>query len=269
MAIGHHEFIGDVPRNYDECLGPNIFDFYARDLAERVAALLPNHLLEIGAGTGIVTRHLRDRLGPTVEVTATDLNPPMLTFAQAKFDGEPGIHFTEADAQDLPFDDNSFDVVACQFVHMFFPDRDKAHAEAARVLNPGGTYLFSTWSSFAKNPFAQIVYETLAEVFSGDPPGFYRVPFSLHDPDAMMTELEDAGIGTVQHVAIDHKRVVPDFLHFARGLVYGNPSIEEVRERGGNPEEIQAEIAERLRFRFGREPAPMPLQAHVFEVTVH
>ena len=84
-----------------------------------------------------------------------------------------------------------------------------------------------------------------------------------------MKELEGATIGQVRHEAIDHERVVPDFLHFARGLVFGNPSIEEVRERGGNPDEIQAEIAERLRFRFGKEPAAMPLQAHVFEVSIH
>lgn len=268
MALGHHQFIGDVPRNYDDCLGPNIFDFYARDLAERAAAARPAHLLEIGAGTGIVTRHLRDRLGPAVTMTATDLNPPMLAVAEKKFEGDGNISFEQADALDLPYEDDSFDVIACQFVHMFYPDRDKAHAEAKRVVKPGGRYIFSTWGSFDRNPFARIVYETLAEVFSGDPPGFYKVPFSLHDPEAMLSELEGAGFTEPRHTAVDHERVVPDFLHFARGLVFGNPSIDEVRERGGNPDEIQKEIAERLRFRFGNEPAGMPLQAHVYEVRV-
>ncbi len=170
---------------------------------------------------------------------------------------------------ELPFDDDSFDAVVCQFAHMFFPDRVKAHQEAARVLKPGGAYLFSTWGSFDRNPFARIVLETLTEVFEGNPPGFYKVPFSLDNPEAVIAEIEAAGLSGTKHSAVDHERVVPDFMHFAQGLVFGNPSIQEVQERGGNPDEIQSEIAARLRFHFGDEPAGMPLQAHVFEVTVH
>ncbi len=269
MAFNASNFVGDVPRHYDECLGPNIFDFYARDMAARVAAKEPQDLLEIAAGSGIVTRKIRDALPLSAALTATDLNDAMLEVARKKFGDTDNVTFTSADALDLPFEDNSFDVLFCQFGHMFFPDRAKAHAEAMRVVRPGGAYVFSTWSDMERNPFARIAYETLSEAFSGNPPGFYKVPFSLHDPDAILAELKAAGMSDTSHIDVDHERVVPDFQQFAKGLVFGNPSIQEIHERGGNPDEIQTEIAKRFRFYFGEEPAGMPLLAHVFEVTIH
>ena len=83
-------FIGNIPQYYDQGLGPVIFAEYAADIARRTAAGRPARVLEIPAGTGIVTRKLRDALPGETRVTATDLNPPMLDMARAKFrPGEP------------------------------------------------------------------------------------------------------------------------------------------------------------------------------------
>src|SRR3712207_8211495 len=54
--------------------------------------------------------------------------------------GNGNVVFKQADAQSLPFDDGSFDVVACQFGVMFFPDKLQSYGEALRVLGPGGAY---------------------------------------------------------------------------------------------------------------------------------
>src|SRR6185437_10502473 len=71
-------FVGSIPEHYDRGLGPVIFVDYADDMAKRVAALQPDRVLEIAAGTGIVTRRLRDQLPAGAGLAATDLNPPML-----------------------------------------------------------------------------------------------------------------------------------------------------------------------------------------------
>src|SRR4029453_14669794 len=102
---------------------PIIFAGYAADIARRAAADRPARVLETAAGTGIVTRKLRDALPADTQLTATDLNPPMLDIARAKFRPGEQVGFQPADAIALPFADQSFDAIVCQFGVMFFPTR--------------------------------------------------------------------------------------------------------------------------------------------------
>ena len=115
MNVQAANFVGSIPENYDADLGPHIFMDYANDLAARVAQCHPASVLELAAGTGIVTRKLRDVLERDCDLLATDLNPPMLALAQAKFRPDELVRFEEVDAMALRFDERVFDVVACQF----------------------------------------------------------------------------------------------------------------------------------------------------------
>ena len=164
------DFIGSIPAFYDHGLGPVFFAEFADDIARRVAATAPTRVLEIAAGTGIVTRRLRDVLSREAHLTATDLNPPMLEVARAKFNRDEMVEFQPADANALPFPDASFDTIVCQFGVMFFPDKDKGYREAYRVLMGGGRYLFSVWDSHRHNPIGRLITEILAGLFPHDPP---------------------------------------------------------------------------------------------------
>ena len=113
-------------------------------------------VLETAAGTGIVTRQLRDFLPPGGHVTATDLNAPMLEVARTKFRSGEQVEFQPADATALPFSDGAFEAVVCQFGVMFFPQKDTSYREVHRVLAPGRRYLFSVWDSHRYNPFGRI-----------------------------------------------------------------------------------------------------------------
>jgi ubiquinone/menaquinone biosynthesis C-methylase UbiE len=86
-------FIGDIPHYYDRCLGPVIFHDFAADMARLAAANAPADVLETAAGTGIVTRELRDALGAETRLTATDLNAPMLEVAKSKFGTDEQVTF--------------------------------------------------------------------------------------------------------------------------------------------------------------------------------
>ena len=108
-------YVGSIPQHYDRNLGPLLFTEYAADIAHRVARLNPRRVLETAAGTGIVTRALRDALPATASLTATDLNAPMLDIAATKFRPGEAVEFRAADAMALPFDDASFDAIVCQF----------------------------------------------------------------------------------------------------------------------------------------------------------
>lgn len=259
-------FVGDIPRFYDTALGPIIFADYADDIARRAAAAHPKRVLETAAGTGIVTRKLRNVLPADARLVATDLNPAMLEVAAPKFRPKEQVELKPADAMALPFPDQAFDLVVCQFGVMFYPDKDKGYREVHRVLAPGGRYLFNVWDSHRYNAFARIAHETVTRFFPADPPGFYRVPFGYHQIDPIKESLLAAGFSPIGATVIERTKRIPDAHAFARGLVYGNPLADQIRQRGGvEPDRVVDAIAEELRREFGADPGTMRIQAIVFE----
>src|SRR6201991_4204478 len=201
MPETDREFAGSIPENYDRYLVPLIFESFAQDIAQRAAALSPGAVLETAAGSGVVTRALVPTLSPGASYIATDLNQPMLDYADARQVTDSSISWRKADAQALPFEDAALDLVCCQFGVMFFPDRQSGYRLAERVLKPGGCFLFSVWDRIEENVFANDVTNALAEVFPGDPPRFLaRTPHGYYDTALIRRDLEKAGFS---RVAID------------------------------------------------------------------
>ncbi|NIP13519.1 MAG: methyltransferase domain-containing protein [Pseudomonadales bacterium] len=246
-------FVGSIPEHYDAGLGPHIFEGFAEDLSRRVAALMPGSVVELAAGTGIVTRRLRHALPETCDLLASDLNQPMLDFARAKFDEGERVGFEVADATDLPWEDERFDVVTCQFGVMFFPDKPRSYAEARRVLRSGGHYLFNVWDAWPFNAFAEITHEVVAGFFPEDPPGFYRVPFGYHEVEVIRRSLLDAGFRAVSAETVPLTAAIPSADLFARGLVFGNPLFQEIEQRGGDADAIRAAVSHAIATRLGGE----------------
>jgi SAM-dependent methyltransferase len=185
-------FAGAIPRLYDQYLGPTLFAPYAADLAGRLAGLRQGRLLEVAAGTGILTAALAAAL-PGVDIIATDLNQPMLDHAAAK-PGLGRVQFRQADALALPFADAHFDAVVCQFGVMFFLDRPAAYREAHRVLKPGGRFLFNCWGSVADNPVVAVTLDTLGRLYPRHRSWFMeRIPHGYIEPVMIRADLAAAG----------------------------------------------------------------------------
>jgi ubiquinone/menaquinone biosynthesis C-methylase UbiE len=256
-------FAGSIPALYDRHLGPLLFEPYALDLAERVARLAPKRMLEIAAGTGIVTRALSKKL-PAVSIVATDLNQPMLDHAAARLTSAR-ITWRQADAQALPFDDASFDVLVCQFGVMFFPDKAKAFSEARRVLAPGGRFLFNVWDRIEENEPADLVSRAVAALFPKDPPGFLaRTPHGYHDLAAIDAALKQSGFSTVHAETVPKRGRAPSPRDPAIGFCQGSPLRNEIEARDKSRlEEATDAAAEAVAERLGRGPIDGKLQAHV------
>ena len=186
-------FAGSIPQLYERHLVPLIFEPYASDLAARVASRSPLRILEIAAGTGVVTRALASILPPGAVIVATDLNQAMLDQAKAIGTSRP-VEWRQADAMRLPFPDASFDVVVCQFGAMFFPDKPAAFAQARRVLRTQGAFVFNAWDRIEENEFADSVTQALATCFPDDPPRFLaRVPHGYHDASGIAHDVALGG----------------------------------------------------------------------------
>jgi SAM-dependent methyltransferase len=264
MSQDPSSFVGSIPDFYDRNLGPNIFADYADEIAKRVAAHSPRNVLELAAGTGIVTLALRKHLPPSTQLTVTDLNQPMLDIAQKKFADAQNLTFQIADAQNIPFPDQSFDAVVCQFGIMFFPDKDRSYREVYRVLAKGGRYIFNVWDASSFNSFGRIAHATIGSFFESDPPKFYETPFGYHSLDAIKQSLIAAGFGGIAMTVRSRNKRAGDLAAFAEGLVRGNPAIEEIKARASvPPETIIAALAEKLKSELG-PTRRMPLQAIFF-----
>lgn len=224
-------FVGSIPENYDRYLAPIQLEPFAGDLAKRVPTGLRD-VLELACGTGVVTRHLRERLDEQTNLVATDFSEGMLKYAQSKPGYSKKIEWKVADATALPFKDNSFDSVVCGFGVMFFADKDKAASEIFRVLRPGGRLLFNTWDKIEFNDFPHIVHDLVEEMFAGDPPPFYQLPFGYHDHYEIRTLLRRAGFVDVALTTVEMK-VQGTPADAAIGLVKGNPIGPEIEQRLG------------------------------------
>jgi ubiquinone/menaquinone biosynthesis C-methylase UbiE len=245
-------FAGSIPEIYDRFLVPLIFEPYAVDLAGRAAALEPRDVLETAAGTGVLTRALAARLPPATPIVATDLNQPMLDQAAKRQQGG-AVEWKQADALALPFGDRSFDLVACQFGAMFFPDKVQGYREARRVLRPGGHMLFNVWDRISENEFPDGVTETLAALFPDAPPRFLaRTPHGHHDVRQIRHDLEAAGFAQVAVDGVDALSKAPTARHVAVAFCQGTPLRNEIEARGASRlEEATNRVADALARRFG------------------
>ena len=193
MAQNDAAFTGSIPQLYDEHMGALLFAPYAEDMAKRLSGMTEGALLETAAGTGIVTQALAAKLAPAVRITATDLNQPMLDHA-AKKPGVRRVAFKQADAQALPFPDDSFDAVVCQFGVMFLPDKVQGFLEARRVLRPGGRLIFNVWDKIETVPVIEVAVAALRRRHPKHPSWFMeRVPFAYHDEKKIRADLDAAG----------------------------------------------------------------------------
>jgi SAM-dependent methyltransferase len=185
---------------YDELLVPLCFQGYADDLVARLADLRSGSVLVVACGTGVDTRVLADALPPSVAITATDLVPGMVDRAERTGTSRV-VTWDVADALTLPYDDESFDAVVCQFGAMFFPHKVDAFAESARVLRRGGRFELSVWDRIERNDFGDTVAAAMRALFPEDPPAFLdRLPYSYFDPGAIVADLVAAGFARPTHL---------------------------------------------------------------------
>jgi SAM-dependent methyltransferase len=258
------QWVESMPVAYDEWLAPVVFRPFAVDLARRAAACSPRRVLEVAAGTGVLTRELVTTL-PGAEVVATDLSPAMVEFGARQV---PAATWRPADAMDLPLDEGAFDLVTHQFGAMFFPDKVAAFVEAGRVLATSGTLLFNVWASLDTHDCETALTSALARVFPDDPPQFFAVgPHGYADRDAVVADLEAAGFHCRSAETITVTGRAASAAGLATGYCTGTPLRAAIHARTTDPSAATAAIAAELTALLGSGEVTGAMAAHVFEAT--
>jgi SAM-dependent methyltransferase len=225
-------------------------------------------VLEVAAGTGVVTRALASVLPERVSIVATDLNQPMLDQASALGTTRP-VEWRQADAMQLPFQDGTFDAVVCQFGVMFFPDKTQALSEARRVLRPGGVLVFNVWDRLEENEFADTVTAALASLFPEDPPRFLaRTPHGYHERLGIEQDLVSSGFSAPPEiVTLPARSRAKSPRDPAIAYCQGTPLRSEIEAHGASRlGEATDSAAEAIGRRFGRGEVDGKMQAHVVTI---
>lgn len=256
-------FTGSIPKNYDEYMGPMFFEDYAIEIANRIDPSTVQIALELCCGTGRVTNHIRKALRPTSKLVASDISPDMLAVAKEKLKNSP-VEWQSIDFTKIPLADASVDLVVCSFGYMFAEDKTGAFAETLRVLRPSGTLIMSTWDKLEHNEASHVFRKIVKKYFGDSLPETYKIPYSMHDPEAIKAQLLQAGFSKVKIDLVEKQSLSESAKKATIGMVQGGSLYNEIVKV--NPawvNEISAEVEKELSEKYGAAPMSAPMKAFI------
>lgn len=214
--------MGSFAERYDAVMVPVIFRPWARELLRRVPPKDGDHVLDLACGTGAVTMEVAASGASPASMTGADFSPGMLEVARAKARAA-GVkaHWIEADAADLPFPDDQFDLAYCQQALQFFPDRPAALAELRRVLAPGARLAFCISTDLSENPLLHAQAAALEEFVGADAGAAVRAICGLSDPEEIRALFDGAGFTALQVEKVSLALSHPDGRAYAEGAMGG------------------------------------------------
>lgn len=185
---------GSAAEVYEEFFLPALFQEWAGRVADAAGIAAGQRVLDVACGTGVLARAVAERSGPAGAVVGLDVNEDMLAVARHK---APDIVWRLGAAEELPFEDASFDAVVSQFGLMFFTDRRGAIREMVRVLRPGGRLAVAVWDSLDNTPGYAALADLLQRLFGDEAADGIRIPYVLGDRSQLEPLFADTGLDDV------------------------------------------------------------------------
>ncbi|MGJ8514301.1 bifunctional demethylmenaquinone methyltransferase/2-methoxy-6-polyprenyl-1,4-benzoquinol methylase UbiE [Carnimonas bestiolae] len=204
-----------VAKRYDvmnDLMSFGVHRLWKRITLERSGVRKGNAVLDIAGGTGDLTRQFAKRVGPTGRVVLADINASMLNVGRDKLiDAGVGheVEYVQANAEELPFDDNTFDCITIAFGLRNVTDKDKALRSMARVLKPGGRLLVLEFSKPTNALFEKVydqysfhVLPRVGQLVANDADSYRYLAESIRmhpDQATLKAMMEDAGLERVEY----------------------------------------------------------------------
>jgi ubiquinone/menaquinone biosynthesis C-methylase UbiE len=195
-----------LAESYERFMVPSLFAPWASYLIERANPQPGERVLDIACGTGIVARNVAPHVGSQGIVIGLDVNPDMISIARTAAEQDHlAIEWYTSPAEQLPFPNENFDLILCQFGLMFFTDRLAALEEMHRVLKTGGRVILSVWQGLDHHPFYQTLHEVSQRHLGKSS---VQAVFSLGDSDELRKLLIDSGF---LHIEIEPMSITARF----------------------------------------------------------
>ena len=230
MAEKHFDesFGATAPENYQRFFVPVIGKPLAEDLLRKSELKAGERVLDVGCGTGVVTRLAAEQVGGEGTAAGLDINPGMLAVAKSVTPSELGIEWYEASADAIPLPDKTFDVVLCQLSLQFVSDRNKALQEMYRVLAPGGRLVLNVPGP--ADPLFESLADAMAQHISAQAAGFVQAVFALHEETELERLLKSAGFRDIGVQAETRELSLPGARDFLWQYVGSTPLAGVVAE---------------------------------------
>ena len=269
---GQWHVAGSAAEVYEHELVPAVFGPWASLVVEAARPRPGDHALDVACGTGIVARHLAERVGASGAVVGVDLNPGMLKVAEAAWStsAHPGVpvRWQEASADKLPFPDGSFDVACCQLGLQFFADRAGALRDMRRVLGADGRLALMVWRAIDECLGFAILADSLERNVGPAAAAIMRAPFALSNADELTALVTSAGF---QDVAIE-RRVgsvrFPSIGTFVINYVAGSPLAGQISQTGEALGPLIADLTSAFSNQTAGRELTFPITAHLLRARV-
>jgi len=253
-------------RIYEEKFVPALFKPWSPRVIAAADVGAGHKVLDIACGSGVVTRDIAALIGSQHAPVGLDISPGMLTVARSL---DASIDWRCGDACELPFADDSFDRVVCQFGLMFFSDRLKALQEMLRVLKPGGRLAVAVWNSLLHNPGFNDLVEVLARLAGANAAAALQAPFCLGDSSELEALAVQAGVRQLDLQTLAGEASFSDMFDFVdvelrSWLPVMNVNLDETLI-GSIHQDCQTSLARYQDEAIGR--ITLPTSAHIFSGT--
>ena len=217
----------DVAEAYEARFVPALFSEWATAVADATSVTPGMDVLDVACGTGVVTRTIADRLSDRGTVVGLDLNDAMLTVARRV---RPDLDFRSGDAADLPFADESFDLVTCSMALFFLPDKVRALGEMARATRAGGTVAIVVPSSLDMQPAWKPFVDVAARHAGPEAISLLSTYWSCGDVDTLRAQLRSAGLPDMTVATTLGTAHFPSADAFVDTEVESTPLIERISD---------------------------------------
>ena len=267
MSSTSLNFGGKISKNYEDYLGPFLFEPFAADFVGRLNFSGVKRMVELAAGSGRLTKHIAEVLPENVGFIATDLNPDMINVAKTKVNSNR-VAWMPADMMNLPFETGEFELVVCQFGVMLVPDHLKALSEIFRILKPGGKAIFSTWTDLNYNTVWLRGDQILESFFGEKRIGLNSGPFSMGNQTMVQEMLEITGFSNTKITVVECIGEIESAEKAAYGFIHGLPIGTFIQNNA--PEllaKIREKLEDKLRTDLGEYPLKAPQKAMVIEAS--
>ena len=260
---GQWQVVGNAAETYERALVPAVFAAWAPLVVALADPRLGERVLDVACGTGMVTRHVAQRVGHSGKVVGLDLNPGMLAVAASATANE-SIIWQEASATKMPLPDSAFDIVYCQLGLQFFPDRPAALREMYRVMVPGGRLGLMVWRGIEHNPGFGFLAAALARHVSNEAAGIMRAPFALADAEELHGLIAAAGFRDIAIRPVPGTVRFPSVARFVQDYVAGSPLAAHVAKVTDEARAaVVSEVGDALNSYLAAGVLTFPIEAHL------